>query len=292
MAERVNRRGFSIAEVLIAIGILAVAMIFIAGVFPVGIRFTQVSIDRTTAAIAANEAFAKIRLYCDEVAPDVTLLRADEQRDFNDWFDAVDISDDYFVDANTFSYPTDNTIDFDDKQYCWSALCRRADSFTAGPNTVDPGRDIQVTVFVCRRAGSGARYYKPDSYGGITLNTDQLPRPVRVKVAQVSGGRDNELQITTYVEKTLINDGVLIVDGPTGRIYRVLERYKDPDDDRILLDKNFIWDDWRGGMLFSPRYVWVVAPSAPLSSQRGIIGVWQVRGKNPCVGVYQKVIRF
>jgi hypothetical protein len=295
MAERVNKQGFSVAEVLIAVGILAVAMIFIAGVFPVGIRFTQVSIDRTTAAIAANEAFAKIQLYCDGVSPDVTLLRADEQRDFNDWFDDTDILDDYFIDVNTFSYPTDSTINFDDKQYCWSALLRWTSEFT---DANIPSRDVQATVFVCRRAGPAAEYYKPDldsfgsqSYGGITQDTDQLPRPVRIEVEDVLN-RDNELKITDSAEKTLINDGDLIIDDPTGRIYRVLERYKNPDD-IILLDKDFIRDNWRGGLPPSTRYVWVVPPSAPMGSQKGkSSNIWQVRGKSPCVGVYQKVIRF
>ena len=55
--------GFSLAETLIALGILAVGMLFIAGVFPVAIRLTTISAERTTAAVVAEEAFAKVQLY-------------------------------------------------------------------------------------------------------------------------------------------------------------------------------------------------------------------------------------
>jgi len=305
-----RQRGFSVAEVLIAVGILAVAMMLIAGVFPVGIRFTQVSIDRTTAAIAANEAFAKIQL-CANVLPGVNNTKLREldfvqQRDFNDWFDDLNpIMDGYLVDANMFSWPTDGDINFPDKQYCWSALLRRTDAgvIVIDPNDsniLDPRRNVQVTVFVCRRAGPAAKYYRPDfdsfnslTYGEITPDTGELPSPVRIKVGKVAGGRPDELQIETSEEKTLINDGDLTVDDVTGRIYRVVERYKSLNDNIILLDRGFIWDDWQGGTISSPTFVWVVPPAAPMSSQRGrISNVWQVSGKSPCVAVYQKVIRF
>jgi type II secretory pathway pseudopilin PulG len=298
MAGRIRQWGFSVAEVLIAVGILAVAMMLIAGVFPVGIRFTQISIDRTTAAIVANEAFAKIQL-CAQILPDVnnakiTELSFTEQRDFNDWFDTLDSLDDYLVDANTFSYPTDNDINFPDKQYCWSALLRSLDS-VSDPN-IEPVRDVQVTIFVSRRAGPAAKYYIPDlssfgipAYGSFTLNVAELPSALRIKVEKVvPSGRANELEITDPAEKTFINDGDLIVDDPTGRIYRVVERYKSPNDDLILLDKDFVEDDWQGNPpQVSSRFVWVVAPGTNVAT-----GQMSVSGKSPCVGIYQKVIRF
>ena len=59
------------------------------------------------------------------------------------------------------------------------------------------------------------------------------------------------------------------MDDDTGRIYRVLERYPYPDDETILLDR-----DWEGG-----DNVWVVPP--PVNG-----------GRNPCIAIYQEVIRF
>jgi hypothetical protein len=294
-AGRNRQRGFSAAEVLIAVGILGVAMIFIAGVFPVGIRLTQVSIDRTTAAVVANEAFAKVQLYSEKIGPRLDFLRFGWSCDFNDWFDEMEKANlnKYLVDVNTFSWPTDTDVNFPDKRYCWSALLRRTDRFVTDPNIPDSSKDVQVTVFVCRRFGPSVKYYQPDPnsfgtniYGGITAEVNDLPKPVKVEVSTVSG-RANELQITNSEEKTLINDGDVLVDDATGTIYRVQERYKGspPDDQTILLDK-----DWPASGI---GFVWVVPPVVPMSSQRGLInGVWQVSGKSPCVAVYQKVIRF
>jgi len=298
MLAKTKQDGFSAAEVLIAVGILGVAMIFVAGIFPVGLRFAQISIDRTTAAIAANEAFAKIRLYSEKIGPRFDLLSFNEARDFNDWFDQMDSSNNYFADVNTFSYPTDNTIKFDKKHYCWSALLRRTDQFQPDPNKPDSSHDVQATVFVCSRQAPTVRYYQPDanspfgsnSYGRITGNVDRLPRPVRVEIGKVTDA-DNELEIQNTKpgnnkEEYLINDGDLIVDNPTGRIYRVMERYAAPYDNRILLDKDFIWDNWRGGPITGSRFVWVVPPPAAPGTAGGF------NGRNPCVAIYQKVIRF
>lgn len=306
MLAKKKQNGFSAAEVLIAVGILGVAMIFIAGIFPVGLRFVQISIDRTTAAIAANEAFAKVRLYAERI-PDVngylSGLLFGAQRDFNDWFDDMDFSNNYFVDVNTFSYPTDSAMDFDNKKYCWSALLRRTDKFLLDPNEPDSSHDVQVTAFICSRQALTAKYYQPDvqdsafgtsSYGRITDRIGLLPKPVRAEINRIPG-RDNELRIqntnlNNNKEYYLINDGDLIVDDPTGRIYRIVERYADPDDDIILLDRDFIWDDWYGRTITGNRFVWVVPP--PAAPGTALSPNLNFSGKNPCVGVYQKVIRF
>ena len=300
MVRGIKQPGFSVAEVMIAVGILGVALIFIAGVFPVGIRFTEVSTNRTVGTIVASEAFAKIRLMADEVGVDYTdlqELRTEEHRDFNDWCDEID--DDYLLDVNTYSYPTDNTVEFGKKQYCWSALLRRVDKYRSGPNEPDSSRDVQVTVFVYRRAGNNPKYYKPDyddlkfpgrDYGRmpIPVETYELPRPVKIEVDDVLI-RDNELEIIKPEEKTLINDGDLIVDDRTGRIYRVLERYTPPNDHIILLDKDFNYYDADGDSFESEDwFVWVVP--APWALGGG--NTWKVSGKNPCIGVYQKVIKF
>ena len=257
MRESYNNRGFSLTEVLMSVGILAVGMIFIAGVFPVGIHFTTIATERTIAAIAADEAFAKIKVYAiDDPKPpydviDLSKLKDDEFMDFN----APDIDDVFpatkYMDANEFVYPSTGTGAA--KQYCWSALFRR----------VGAGRLVQVTVFVSRKVGSHLQYQDPDG-GGVV----DWPRPVPVDVSR--GSKDNELKIEELEERDFINDGYTIVDDRTGRIYRVLERYASPDD-TILLDR-----DWQGG---PTGEVWVVPP--PVGGSR-----------YPCIAIYQKVIRF
>jgi hypothetical protein len=235
MAGKLEKSGFSLTEVLLSVATLAIGMSFIAGVFPVAIYLVTVSTERTTAAIVADEAFAKIELY----KVDSTWLSSAPTNtcvDYNDVSLVRPNSDEYF-------YPSTATGSAG-KQYCWSALCRSVGA-----------RDVQVTVFVCRKVGGGIVPISPQPVG----------------VSQISG-KLRELSIKG--DKSLINDGYTLVENSTGDIYRVLERYSSPDN-VILLDKQ-----WNPANIYSSPYtIWVV----PLP---------QLGGRYPCVGVFQKVIRF
>ncbi len=243
-----SNNGFSLTEVLLAIGVITVGMLFIAGAFPVGIHFTTIATERTISAVVANEAFAKIRLY-----------------DFNSLsvlpvVGCVDYSvvSSGVVNPVEFSYPSDPNIDISEKQYYWSALCRRVDT---DPNS----RLVQVTVFVCRKVGSGT------TFRGWASN---WPVPVPVPVSMGPGPK--ELTITNPTEKTFINDGYTVVGNEYGRIYRVLERYDTPGNDQtIRLDLDRIW----GPGNISPSMVWVIPP--PVGG-----------GRCPFIAIYQRVIRF
>lgn len=230
-------RGFSLTEVLLAVGTFGIGMIFVAGVFPVAIHFTTVATERTIAAVVADEAFAKIRLY--------------GVVDFN-LPGCINFNDVSFVNQSEFAYPsTDPNIM--QKQYYWSALCRRVD-----PNS----QLVQVTVFVSRKIVSGTMYV-----GG-----QNWPVPVRVGISIVAGiGNENKLTINVPDEETFINDGYTIVDNETGDIYRVVERFADTPGtielDRPLQGVN------------PPDLVWVVPP--PIGG-----------GRYPCIAIYQKVIGF
>jgi len=251
--QNVNR-GFSLTEVLLAVGILSVGMIFIAGVFPVAIHFATIATERSIAAVVADEAFAKIRLY----GIDLSELE-DELENFNDVLPAI-----VDIDPNEFAYPSTDT-DISQRQYFWSALCRLTEEYRDVNN---PNPPVQVTVFISRKIGAGGRYQDPDDSVDDEVS---YPMPVKVEVSSVVGS-DNELEIEDSDKKTFINDGYTIVDDRTGRIYRVLERYPD-DDEKILLDRK---DSPPGGY---PDAVWVVPP--PVNG-----------GRYPCIAVYQKVIRF
>ncbi len=260
------KNGFSLTEVLFAVGTLAVGMLFIAGTFPVAIYFSTIATERTIAAVAADEAFAKIRLYADpnqydDVGDiDINYLGIDSQTRFNDVnaFPAT-----LGIDPNEFAYPSIGT-DISEKKYYWSAICRRV----ADPTT-PPTRLVQVTVFVSRKIGGGGRYWVREPITRALGPIGSYPMPIDVQVSQVG---PDELSIVEPVEKTFINDGYTIVDNETGQIYRVLERYAGapPIDQVIKLDR-----PWRGG----PGSVWVVPP--PVNG-----------GRYPCIAVYQKVIRF
>ena len=217
MRQLRNNDGFSLTEVLLALGTLAIGMIFIAGVFPVGLYFATISTERTIAAVVADEAFAKVRLY------GVNLKSALWQ--VNPTVRSNSVS---AMPLSELAYPSTSSVP--DKQYYWSALCRRV---SADPNS----RFVQVTVFVSRRIGSG-------------------PVPIARQVAVLGAAGTKELTIQDPAKQTWINDGYTIVDNMTGQIYRVLERYGPPADDTILLDLDRVW----GAGNIPPNAVWVVPP--------------------------------
>jgi hypothetical protein len=235
-----KKSGFSLTEVLLAVATLAIGMIFISGTFLTGIYLSTVATERTIAAVVADEAFTKIKLY--GIDPTDTDLDYDQLVSFETLNP---------IDADEFTYPSTKT-EFD-KQYYWSALCRRVSSD-------QNNRLVQVTVFISRKVGSGTTYP-----GGATK-----PAPVQVSISTASGAGDDELTISVSGEESFINDGCTIVDDQTGRIYRVVQRYANTPD-VIQLDRA-----WQGG---STGSVWVVPP--PVGG-----------GKYPCIAIYQEVIGF
>lgn len=250
---RNNNKGFSLAEVLLAVCTLAVGMIFVAGVFPAGVLFTTIATERTIAAVVADEAFAKIRLIAGDpafpIGADVFEFR--RLKDFEREVGFIKP-----IDADEFAYPS--TDEVREKRYRWSALCRRIGL-----------SDVQVTVFVCRKIGTGKTYRNPTN----PLNDNSPvsePMPVEVGVSS-SGTRGLKTLIAR--ESILINDGYIIVDNETGRIFRVLERSR--ADDTLILDLD---QDW-GPDNIPPDKVWVIPP--PSDS-----------GRSPCIAVYQRVIEF
>lgn len=258
MNSEPRKTGFSLAEVLLAIGTLAVGVLFVAGVFPVGVHLTTIATERTIASIAADEAFAKIKLYANDPNGGIDLgeLGTNNLKDFNDV-----LKSGIEIDPCEFTYPSTD-VPVEQKHYYWTALCRRLGTSS---------QLVQVTVFVCREVNPSLEYRDRDISG--ELGKIAYPVPVKVKILKV---KDNELEIDDpypadgVEEETFINDGYTIVDNKTGRIYRVLERYAAADN-TILLDRK-----WGGD---ATGYVWVVPP--PVGG-----------GKGPCIGVYQRVIRF
>lgn len=58
-----RRRAFSLAELLIALLILGIGLLFIAAALPAGLRYTKETIDRTNAEVAAEEALSTVEQY-------------------------------------------------------------------------------------------------------------------------------------------------------------------------------------------------------------------------------------
>ncbi|MHC4344067.1 MAG: type IV pilus modification PilV family protein [Planctomycetota bacterium] len=277
--------GFSLTEVLLAVGTLAVGMILVAGAFPVGIHFTTVATERTMAAVVADEAFAKIRMIAagpntvvggDANLPLVTAenFEFDESRSFELLVDDI-LAPLPRLDDNWFAYPSLDEVAWEAKSYFWSAICRRTRPEGEGVSA------IQATVFVCRKVGGDWQSYWFRLPHNDALDQHSWPRSMYFGVSRME---EAELMIDeldsrpdTPDEKAFINDGYMIVDDMTGDIYRVLERRVDnpatgiDESSIIVLDRR-----WMGE---NEQRIWAVP------AVRG-------SGRYPCIAVYQKILRF
>ena len=207
MNVKPKQNGFSLAEVLLAVCTLAIGMSFIGGTFLVAIHLSTVATERTIAAVVADEAFAKIRLY----GVDPNLLTNEQQR----------IETLSLIPSEEFAYPSTKTTA--NRQYYWSALCRKTSDEL-----------LQVTVFVSRKIGSSV--YQSSAF----QEGSEIPVPVKIVVSGVLN--ENLLTIAVPNQFSLINNGYTIVTNLTGRLYRVLERDADAPN-MILLDRPWMESD-------------------------------------------------
>jgi Tfp pilus assembly protein PilV len=273
MTRKRQQHGFSLTETLMAVATLAIGMTFISGAFLTGMFFATLSTERTIAAVAAEEGFAKMQIFGLDVADsdlkttgfvpykDLTTLPADES-----------------------FYPStraDTT-----RQYSWSVICRRV-ADTNDVNNVDVAAGtqdlVQCVVFVSRETGSNSSYYQRKSgTGWPQLEQTDLPRPLRVNIAQnATPATPDVIFVKDAVtsdkidERTFVGEGSIVVDDATGQIYRVLERDK-VQPERVRLDRN-----WEGGDLTAADggWVWVVPPAV-------------AGGRIPGVAAYEKIMRF
>ena len=204
MKIKLKNNGFSLTEVLMAVGILTVGMLLIATMFPVGIYLTAVASERTMAAIVADEAFAKIQLY------NINDITPNDDGQCHDWgYEMYDANE---IDPNEFSYPPVDPNG--SSQYYWSALYRK----TPG-NAAD--KQYQITVFVARKTNPGLTY----EGGSVSAPSSGNPWPIPLELAlAATGSKDSpELAIGTGSEN-LVNPPTKIIDNATGRLYTVVKR--------------------------------------------------------------------
>ena len=291
---------------LIATGIMAIGLVLIATIFPVGVKLTGMSAERSIAAVVADEAFAKIQLYglrdfadWPPIDPSTTCTDFMFSTYFDLGTDAIPGTiDDVYVDSmwNEFLYPSASMPVDEDQKYHWSALCRRTDA-----------RDVQVTVFVTRKTFAGMNYYGYP-YDGANYVPNQIENwpslvPVNVEYdpTKTTSSPLKELEILPNDVDNLkwgantvlgfFDEGYTIVNDRDGKIYRILEMkdelpqpVTDGIRETIVLYEDWQWDGYDSDPLIPPataqvETIWVVPP-----------GVGSTR--YPCVGVSQKVIHF
>ena len=206
---------------MMAAGILTVGFMLIAGVFPVGVKLTEISTERTIASVAADEALAKIRLWLDDVDktdPNDPVAARAQQTPLGD----ILIGTPHELYQDDMAYPSVDT-GLEEKRYYWSAVCR-----------LTQNDEMQATVFISRKIGTGAKYRNPND---PTNETIPYPMVVNVPVAFNDTGPPRLLTVTDEYED-FINEGDIITADGTGILYRVFER----DDMTITLDTPWLED--------------------------------------------------
>jgi type II secretory pathway pseudopilin PulG len=195
MSHKPRQSGFSLIETLLAVGTLAIGMVFVAGTLMTGIYFAGVSTERTIANVVADEAVAKIALRgLDPTNAGLTTGGTLALTDF-----------DYPSSSNGAS-----------PAYSWSAVCRRENA---------DGRLVEFTIFVSRLVGMNGQYWVCGPNGRLMpTSPSSRPHPILVDVVPLTGTSATVLSITDVSEITFLDSGFTIVDNATGQIYRVLDR--------------------------------------------------------------------
>jgi prepilin-type N-terminal cleavage/methylation domain-containing protein len=208
MKNKNKQSGFSLTEVLMAVGILTVGMLLVATMFPAAIYMTTVASERTMAAIVADEAFAKIQLYGIEDASN------DPNKCF-DWGDEMLIANK--IAESEFEYPSVDPCS-NSSQYYWSALYKKK-------NDILGDKEYLITVFVARKTNPGLTYISNSGSGSS--------RPVPYEITGLNELKDSpELTISAGNEK-LVNPPAKIIDNATGKLYAVVKR----NDADVTLDR-------------------------------------------------------
>lgn len=85
MKTKLNRRGFTLIEVVSALGIIAVGLVGLLALFPVGIDASARASDRSAAAVLGEYVIAQLHLLHEEIEADDDTAQALNALDWGDY---------------------------------------------------------------------------------------------------------------------------------------------------------------------------------------------------------------
>ncbi len=279
------KKAFSLTEVLMAAGILAIGFMLIAMIFPVGIKLTASATEKTIGTIAAKEAEAKLKLYAgysNTLA--FARFRVDGPTGLNELMlfeDVLRLGSILAGRPDEMVYPSRNYLDIDvdinDASYHWSVLCVETGNLN----------EVETLILVTRKISKNAKFPVADSnpvstnvnYGYVTNTsiTQNWPMPVRVDLRCIDPGL-RIWQIYSIVSPSdsaypsatggnYINKGDTVIDSLYNGIG--IEHFQVVDEDRhgIELSSDLRLGSVNGNVVT----VWVVPPAAG-SSRSPLVG--------------------
>lgn len=296
MRRSKRQSGFSLTEVLLATGVLAIGFVLIATIFPAGIKLTAMAAEKTLAPAMSDEARAAVRLYDLDAGK---LPTSGEIRSI--LFSAEFLSDTslkYFFrrlvypnpfDPENSPLPAEGTPSYENlitevngqiasdsmypslpakyfsqnpaqsQRYCWRVLCRKDTNSAEG---------YQIHVFVCRWRKE-LRYYGFD-YDKSTRDfrpkesVHPMPVPVRIQAENNNSRVSIETSQVVYDQLTcrqFFLEGAWVVEDRNGYVYQIIK----VEGTTLVLNRK-----WQAGS--GTSFLWVVPPA--VGSNR-----------NPCIEV-------
>ena len=153
MRSRESQRGFTLTEVLMAVGILGVGLTMVASIFPVAVDQSRLSRDQTYAALCARSGAAMIRI----MRNDILAALRDRDHTMQDLSSLPAVANS-LSDASTiydpawFLYRSDSPRSYNDAQTWTKAGHYAFRVFSGRTSTSGPHR---IAIAVCKTSGAG-----------------------------------------------------------------------------------------------------------------------------------------
>jgi hypothetical protein len=183
LCQRVSRvsarAGFSLVEIMFAIGILMVGMLSVGALLPVGGKLQRLSYDDTMGALLASNAEAIIRakgIAASEMAAEASSPQVTPMTSYNDATYNV-VGNDYLPADRTLATFNAMFVTGSPPQLASNIDSRLFEFIFAGRTDITTNRR-EVFVFICRRVNGGLLTPVSVTAQRVTTRQFRMPKPI------------------------------------------------------------------------------------------------------------------